>query len=77
MQPSQDTFIITLYLVGKDYNTGELVPNTSSCSMCKRLIINAGIKRVIIRNTPTEYTIVNVEKEWVENDESLQGILGY
>ena len=66
----------TLYLVGKDYNTGELVPNTSSCSMCKRLVINAGIKQVIIRNTPTEYTVVNVE-DWVTNDESVEGVFGY
>ena len=66
----------TLYLVGKDYNTGELVPNTSSCSMCKRLVINAGIKQVIIRNTPTEYTVVNVE-DWVINDESVEGVFGY
>ena len=66
----------TLYLVGKDYNTGELVPNTSSCSMCKRLVINAGINQVIIRNTPTEYTVVNVE-DWVTNDESVEGVFGY
>ena len=33
----------TLYLVGKDAKTGELVENASSCSMCKRQIINAGI----------------------------------
>ena len=66
----------TLYLVGKDYNTGELVPNTSSCSMCKRMVINAGIKQVRIRNTPTEYTVVNVE-DWVANDESVEGVFGY
>ncbi|MBQ2931324.1 MAG: cytidine deaminase [Clostridia bacterium] len=73
----RDMIDSTLYLVGKDYRTGELVENASSCSMCKRLIINAGIKRVIIRNTPTEYTIVDVEEEWVKNDESLEGLLGY
>ncbi len=67
----------TLYLVGKDARTGELVENTSSCSMCKRLIINAGIGRVVIRNTPTEYSIVDVHQEWVLNDESLDGVLGY
>ncbi len=31
----------TLYLVGKEARTGELVPDANSCSMCKRLIINA------------------------------------
>ena len=72
----QEMIDATLYLVGKEKETGELVANTSSCSMCKRMIINAGIKEVIIRNTPTEYTVVPVS-EWVENDESLEGVLGY
>ena len=31
----------TLYLVGKEKSTGELVSDASSCAMCKRLIINA------------------------------------
>lgn len=73
----RDMIDSTLYLVGKDYKTGELVENTSSCSMCKRLIINAGIKRVVIRNTRTQYTIVDVDQEWVKYDESLTGTLGY
>ena len=38
--------------------------------MCRRLIINAGIEKVIIRNTPDEYTIVNVE-DWVKEDDVL------
>lgn len=65
-----------LYLVGRDMTTGALVENASSCSMCKRLIINAGIDRVIIRNTPHEYSTVHV-RDWIFNDESLQGKLGY
>lgn len=66
----------TLYLVGKDVKSGEYVENTSSCSMCKRLIINAGIKQVIIRNTKTEFSVVEVS-EWIKNDESLGGVRGY
>ncbi len=66
----------TLYLVGKDAKTGEYVENTSSCSMCKRMIINAGIERVIARSTKTEYTEISVS-DWVENDESLNGKYGY
>lgn len=72
----RDMLGATLYLVGKDAKTGELVPNASSCAMCKRQIINAGIDKVVIRNTPTEYTAVNVN-EWIENDDSLDGKLGY
>lgn len=67
----------TLYLVGRDARTNELVHDASSCSMCKRMIINAGIKTVIVRNTSDEYTVIDVEKEWVENDESLSGVTGY
>lgn len=65
-----------LYLVCMDYLTGELVAGTSSCSMCKRVVINAGIKRVIIRDTENEYRIIEV-KDWIENDESLDGVRGY
>ena len=39
--------------------------------MCRRLIINAGISQLVIRDTQTEYRIVDVEKEWIEEDESL------
>lgn len=67
----------TLYLVGKDAKTGKLVPNSNSCAMCKRMIINAGISTVIIRNDHDNYTVVDVTKDWVENDESLEGTFGY
>ena len=65
-----------LYLVGKDAKTGELVSNACCCAMCKRMVINAGIDKVIVRNTPTEYTVYDVN-EWIENDDSLDGTLGY
>ncbi|MBO5339953.1 MAG: cytidine deaminase [Oscillospiraceae bacterium] len=61
----------TLYMVCRDPKTGELIPNSTSCSMCRRLIINAGISRIVIRDTPTEYRVVDVQKEWVEEDDSL------
>ena len=66
----------TLYLVGKDAKTGAYVENASACSMCKRMIINAGIDKVIIRNSKDKYTVVNVQ-DWVINDESLSGAFGY
>ena len=61
----------TLYMVCRDPKTGELIPNSTSCSMCRRLIINAGIARVIIRDTPTDYRVVHVQREWVEEDDSI------
>lgn len=66
----------TLYLVCKDYKTGGLVPDTSSCSMCKRLVINAGIKQIIVRDTEKDFRVVNVS-DWIEDDDSLSGKLGY
>ena len=60
----------TLYMVCKDPKTGKLIPGSTSCSMCRRLIINAGIERVVIRNTEKEYSVVHVE-DWVREDDSL------
>ena len=61
----------SLYMVCKDPQTGDLIPDSTSCSMCRRLIINAGIRRVVIRDTPSEYRVVDVAKDWVEQDDSL------
>ena len=66
----------TLYLVGKFPDTGEYVQDASSCSMCKRQIINAGIERVVIRINHEEYRVVQVQ-DWIANDESLLGQFGY
>lgn len=65
-----------LYLVGREKTTGEYVANTSSCSMCKRMVINAGIKNVYIRDDKDNFRIVPVS-EWIENDDSLDMINGY
>ena len=66
----------TLYLVGREYATGKLVPDANPCAMCKRQIINAGIAPVIIRNTENEYTTIAVSS-WLEDDDSLDGRRGY
>ena len=60
----------SIYLVGRDARTGELLHDAMSCSMCKRQIINAGIDRVIIRTGETEYITIPVS-DWVENDDSI------
>ncbi|MDR1668677.1 MAG: cytidine deaminase [Oscillospiraceae bacterium] len=59
----------TLYLACHDEN-GNLERDGTPCPMCRRLIINAGISRVIIRNTRDAFTVVNV-KDWVEKDDTL------
>ncbi len=67
----------TLYMACVDpMKNGELVSGTSSCAMCKRTIINAGIEKIVIRDTKDEFRIVNVG-DWVENDDSLSGKFGY
>ena len=60
----------TIYLVGRNSKTGELIDSTTPCSMCRRLIINAGIKNVVCRTSETEYTVTNV-RDWVFEDDSL------
>ncbi len=72
----RDTIGATLYLVCMDAKTSELVSGTNSCSMCKRLIINSGISKVVIRDTSDDYRIVNVD-EWIKDDDSLSGQFGY
>lgn len=66
----------TLYMVCVDAKTRELMPGTSSCMMCKRQVINAGIETVIVRDTADEYRIINVNS-WIEDDDSLSGKFGY
>lgn len=67
----------TMYLVGKNYGTDEYVQQATSCTMCKKMIINAGIATVIIRDDKENYRVVNVAEEWVAHDESLLLESGY
>ena len=72
----KDMIGATLYLVGKEAKTNSIVKDANSCAMCKRMIINAGIKKVIIRDTEDTYRIIEV-KDWIENDDSLRDNIGY
>ena len=65
-----------LYMACTDPADGSIVPNTCSCMMCKRQVINAGIARVIVREDKENYTVYDVE-DWIENDDSLSGKFGY
>ena len=66
----RDMLDATLYLVGREALSNELMPNAMSCSMCKRTIINAGIEKVIIRTSPEEFRTIPVS-DWIENDDSI------
>lgn len=69
----RDMIGATMYLVGKRVDTGEYEPGANSCQMCRKMIINAGIKELIVRGkNDKDYIIVDV-KEWIENDDLLNG----
>lgn len=55
----------TLYLSGKDAKTNEYIgSNIDCCIMCKRFVINSGIKTVIMRISKTEYKTIDVN-QWL------------
>ena len=58
----------TIYRVGRDARTGELLGDATSCMMCRRMVINAGLEKVVIRRTETEFEVVDVQ-EWVDEDD--------
>ena len=58
----------TIYLVGRDARTGELLSDATSCMMCRRMVINAGLEKIVIRRTETEFEVVDVQA-WVEEDD--------
>ena len=72
----KDIIDSTLYLVGKEVSTGEYVKNAMPCMFCKRFIINAGIKKIVVRSTKEEYIEVDINT-FIENDDSLEGVFGY
>lgn len=74
--PRSDMLGAELYLACLDAKTGELYGAVEPCSMCKRLIINAGIERVTVRTAPNEFKTFLVS-DWVELDESLDENDGY
>lgn len=66
----------TLYLCGVDAATGEIINDSCSCQMCKRMIINAGINKVIVRTSPTCFVTYSV-RDWIYNDDSINPKFGY
>lgn len=72
----RDMIEATLYLVGWDVKLNAYVENGNSCTLCKRMVINAGIKQVVIRDNKDAYRVIDV-MDWIENDDSLNGEFGY
>ncbi|MBP5271194.1 MAG: cytidine deaminase [Clostridia bacterium] len=65
-----------LYLCCTSPDGNEVMPGTNSCMMCKKLIINAGIELVIVRDDPERFRVIRVS-EWISDDDSLSGKFGY
>ena len=63
----------TLYLVGKDAQNGVLLGDATSCAMCRRQVINAGISKVVIRKTKTEFDVVDVQ-DWVQQEDDVPAL---
>ncbi len=68
----KDMIGATLYLVEKDTITDQVIENTYPCALCKGIIINAGIERVIIRDTQDKYRFIRVQ-DWIDHDDTLSG----
>ena len=62
----------SLYLVGKECSNGDYVANANPCAMCKRMIINAGIEKVYVRDDKENFRCIDVEESWVKIDASME-----
>lgn len=60
----------TMFIAGHNVKTGEIIDKLVPCSMCRRLIINAGITRVVMRTSKDKYEVANVQ-DWVFDDDSI------
>jgi len=69
----RDMIGATLYLSGRDTKTGEILTDTLPCTMCRRLIINAGIVKTVCRVNADEYVVVNT-RDWVFGDDSIMDV---
>ena len=74
--PSEQMLGSTLYMVCTSPVDGSVMPGTSSCMMCKKLAINAGIEKLVVRDDKENYRVIKVS-DWIEDDDSLAGKFGY
>lgn len=66
----------SLYLVQFRTDSGEYEKEAGCCQMCRKMIINSGIKKVYVRIDDTKYQEIDI-KEWIENDDLLRGKITY
>ena len=65
-----ETLGATIYMACRNPKTGDLIPGSTSCSMCRRMIINAGIEKVVVRDTKDEFRVEYVQ-DWIDQDDTL------
>ena len=74
--PREQMLGSTLYMVCTSPVDGSVMPGTSSCMMCKKLAINAGIEKLVVRDDKENFRVINIS-DWIEDDDSLAGKFGY
>ncbi len=74
--PREQMLGATLYMACITVADGALYAGTSSCMMCKRLVINAGIEQVVVRDDKEHFRVIRVS-DWIDDDDSLSGTFGY
>ncbi len=60
----------TMYIYGEDVKTGKIV-DAYPCKMCRRVIINAGLKRVVIRCADGSIKSFDVS-DWVAEESDME-----
>lgn len=74
--PRSEMIGATMYLVGIDSKTEKVVEDANSCAMCKRFVINSGIAKIVVRRGGGSYEEIHI-REWIFNDDSIEGKIGY
>ena len=74
--PREQMLGSTLYMVCTNPEDGAVMGGTSSCMMCKKLAINAGIEKLVVRDDAENFRVINIS-DWIEDDDSLAGKFGY
>ncbi len=67
----RDMIGATLYLSGREGKDGSILATATPCSMCRRLIINAGIETVVARTGEGSFLATPVSA-WIEGDDTLE-----
>lgn len=74
--PREQMLGAVLYLCCTSPADGSVMAGTTCCMMCKKLVINAGIARVVVRDDAENFRVIDVN-DWIAADDSLDGRFGY